>query len=187
MTVIVPIAPFSRSRRVRAAAVLAAGVVPADGAVVPGGGAYSSRTTHRPRRSIASSHFSSAPFSAEPANTSPPSAVHSPPVRMLVVNAWGNDSLSSPPGPDTRRCDLALDIVVTSTGRSWKYDPFGMSGFRPIRSASRAMYRDAMSSSTDGAGRPRNSLAPRNRIGTFMSAAVISFTPRAPAAPARPP
>ncbi len=39
ITVMVPTAPFSRSRRVRAAAVLAAGVVPADGAVVPGGGA----------------------------------------------------------------------------------------------------------------------------------------------------
>ena len=52
-----------------------------------------------------------------------------------------------------------------------------MSGWRPIRAASRAMYFDAMSSSGDGALRPRNSVAPRNRTYGFMSSAEMSFTP----------
>jgi hypothetical protein len=46
-----------------------------------------------------------------------------------------------------------------------------------MRAASTAMYFDAMSSSADGALRPRNSFDPRNVRYGFISAAEMVFAP----------
>ncbi len=112
MIVISPTAPRSRSSLVRAAV--------ADAGALPAGAGASIHTTKRPRTSSAPSHFGSEPFSRDPAKTTAPAAAHSAPARTLAVNICGNENRISPAGPETRRNDRAGEIVVTSTGSSWK-------------------------------------------------------------------
>ncbi len=98
MTVIRPAAPFSRSRRVRAAEDA--------GPDWPGtaGTGTSRMTTNFPRTSPSASLQAAGcvPDNALPAKTRPPEADHSAVARTLEVKACGKRSVSSPARPDTR-------------------------------------------------------------------------------------